>query len=301
METNQDLTYRIFTGKAEADKAINSLKGILQGIVIDQTLNRKELAELDRWAKNHQELIDRNPFREFIHGIRATLNDEIPIDEALDNMNWLCMRYEDENIYYNAVTADLQLLQGVCHGILSDGVINQKEVEGLQEWMNANDHLASYYPYDELYTVLQQILQDGVVDEGEKVLLKAYFNQFVRLNDKQLTEKIKEETASTKISALCSIDPKLSIDGKRFCITGKLTRGNRTDLTRKIEDWGGICCRSTTKDTDYLIVGDNGNPAWAFACSGRKVEQAMNWRKKGSQVVLVHEYDFWDYMDDLQA
>ncbi len=301
METDKDLSYRIFTGKAEADKAINSLKGILHGIVIDQNLNKQELLELDHWAKRHQELINRNPFQEFIHGIRATLRGEIPIEEALEDLNWLCAKYEEENIYYDGVTADLQLLQGICHGILADGKINDQEVKGLQKWMDENDHLATYYPYDELYTVLQQILKDGIVDEGEKVLLKAYFNQFVRLNDDQLTEKIKEETAATKISGLCSVDPDLSVDGKKFCITGKLSRGTRADLTRRIEDLGGICCSTTTKDTNYLIVGDSGNPAWAFACYGRKVEQAINWRKKGSQVVLVHEFDFWDYMDDMQA
>lgn len=301
METNQDLGYRVFTGKAEADKAINSLRGILEGIMIDGKVNEKEILELDNWCADHHELINRNPFQEFMIGIREALREESDLDEALEDLYWLSQKYQEENIYYNAVTADLQTLQGICHGILADGQINDREVKALQEWMNKNDHLATYYPYDELYTVLQQILKDGTVDEGEKVLLKAYFNQFVRLTDSQLTEKLKEETSQTKISGLCSIDPKLEIDGKLFCITGKLTRGKRNELVQDIEDMGGKCCRSPLKDTDYLIVGDNGNPAWAFACYGRKVEQALNWRKKGSRITLVHEHDFWDYIDDLKT
>ncbi len=64
METNENLEYRIFTRKAEADKAINSLRGILKGVNLD--INEAELLELDNWAEDHWDLIDKNPFREFL-------------------------------------------------------------------------------------------------------------------------------------------------------------------------------------------------------------------------------------------
>ena len=301
METNQDLGYRVFTGKAEADKAINTLRGILEGIMIDRNINENEIKELDNWCEDHYDLINRNPFQDFVVTIREALRGEVDINEAVEDLYWLSQKYQEDNIYYNAVTADLQTLQGICHGILADGIINDTEVKGLQKWMNNNEHLASFYPYDELYTVLQQILKDGIVDEEEEVLLKAYFNQFVKLTDSQLTEKIQNETADTKISGLCSIDPNIEIEVKTFCVTGKLTRGNREELLKKIDDWGGISCGSPGKKTDYLIVGDNGNPAWAFACYGRKVEQALKLRKSGSQIVIVNEFDFWDYLDEMSS
>jgi hypothetical protein len=37
-----------------------------------------------------------------------------------------------------------------------------------------------------------------------------------------------------------------------------------------------------------------GNEFWAFACYGRKVEQAYTQRRKGHHIVIVHERDFWD-------
>jgi hypothetical protein len=301
METNQDLGYRVFTGKAEADKAINTLRGILEGIMIDRNINENEIKELDNWCEDHYDLINRNPFQDFVVTIREALRGEVDINEAIEDLYWLSQKYQEDNIYYNAVTADLQTLQGICHGILADGIINDTEIKGLQNWMNKNNHLASFYPYDELYTVLQKILKDGIVDEGEQVLLKAYFNQFVRLTDSQLTEKLQKEIADTKISGLCSIDPNIKIEGKTFCVTGKLTRGNRDELLKKIDDWGGLSCGTPGKKTDYLIVGDNGNPAWAFACYGRKVEQALKLRKSGSQIIIVNEFDFWDYLDEINS
>ena len=62
---------------------------------------------------------------------------------------------------------------------------------------------------------------------------------------------------------------------------------------------GGIPTDSINKRTDYLIVGDNGNPAWAFSCYGRKVEKALSLRKDGHTITMIHEFDFSDIIDDL--
>ena len=53
--------------------------------------------------------------------------------------------------------------------------------------------------------------------------------------------------------------------------------------------------------TDYLIVGNAGNPCWAFACYGRKIEDAIRLRKDGAKVVIVNETDFWDAVEDAEA
>ena len=95
------------------------------------------------------------------------------------------------------------------------------------------------------------------------------------------------------------MDPDIQIDGNNFCITGKLTRGNRKDLIQQIENQGGKFVSQPSKRTNFLIVGDNGNPAWAFSCYGRKVEEAIKLRKKGENIILVHEHDFWDHLDDV--
>jgi hypothetical protein len=62
---------------------------------------------------------------------------------------------------------------------------------------------------------------------------------------------------------------------------------------------GGIFSNRLTKKVDYLVVGAEGNPCWAYACYGRKVEQATKYRKQGYKVLIVHEYDFWDALEDI--
>lgn len=289
----------IVTAKARADKAINSLKGILLGINLDEKVNEKEFTELRKWSENHKELINRNPFKEFMTIINETVSNNIPEKETVEDLYWLCQKYESDNYYYNPITTDLQTLQGICHGILADGIINEKEVYDLQKWLDKNTHLNTYYPYDEIRSLILSIVSDGVIDEEEKVILKAYLNQFVDLENKEIAEQIEKDTLDVNISGHCTSEPNIKIEGKTFCVTGVLKSGNRSELEKLISDLGGIPTRTVTKKTDYLIVGDNGNPAWAFACYGRKVEKALDMRKSGHTISLIHEFDFMDSIDDL--
>lgn len=290
----------IVTSRARADKAISSLKGILIGINSDQEVNKEEINELQKWASSHRELINRNPFKEFMTIIEETVSNNIPATETIEDLFWLCQKYENDNFYYNGVTSDLQILHGICHGILADGVIDEKEIRDLEKWLDENTHLSTYYPYDEIRSLILSIVSDGKIEEEEKLVLKAYLNQFVNLENKEIEEQINRETSDINISGHCTSDPEIELDGKTFCITGVLKSGNRASLEKTISDLGGIPTKTLTKKTDYLIVGDNGNQAWAFACYGRKVEKALDLRKNGHKISLIHEFDFIDAIEDLK-
>ncbi|WP_374173415.1 BRCT domain-containing protein [Flavobacterium tructae] len=290
---------KIYTSKSQADKAISSLKGLLLGIQADEEVNEKEIIELRKWVLRHKQLVKRNPFNEFMTIIEETISNKIPPKETIEDLFWLCQKYESDNYYYNAVTTDLQILQGICHGILADGIITDKEIYDLQKWLDENEHLNTYYPYDEIRSLVLSVLSDNKINEEEKVVLMAFFKQFVQIQDDEVNQKIQDTTIDVNIFGLCTSEPEVIFEGKTFCITGVLQRGNRENLHRDIIKFGGIPTDSITKKTDYLIVGDNGNPAWAFSCYGRKVEKAINLRKEGHTIMLIHEFDFSDLIDDL--
>jgi hypothetical protein len=295
---NKDLL--ILTVKARADKAISTLKGILSGIALDKEINQVEIQELNLWVQNHNDLIRRNPFNEFMNIISEMTQDNIPQIEVIEDLFWLCQKYESDNYFYNIVTSDLQILQGICHGILSDGEINELEIIELNNWLSENEHLNTYYPYDELRSILLSIISDKKIDNEEKLILKAYFKEFVKITNEQIENKLNNEVSEVNIQGLCTSDPVVEFAGKTFCISGILKRGSRQDIEFEIIKHGGIPVNNISKKTDYLIIGDNGNPAWAFACYGRKVEKALGLRKEGHTIVLIHEYDFSDIIDDLR-
>ena len=107
-------------------------------------------------------------------------------------------------------------------------------------------------------------------------------------------EEIDDLKKKYNISGICSIQPDITFKDQVFCFTGKSSRASRKEISDVIMQAGGIFKDSVVKNTDFLIVGDEGNPCWAFSCYGRKVEKAIELRKSGSKIQIVHENDFWD-------
>ena len=93
---------------------------------------------------------------------------------------------------------------------------------------------------------------------------------------------------------MCAVAPDLAFPDKLFVFTGESQRGARSDLADQVIRRAGQVHDSVTRKTDYLVVCDEGNPMWAFACYGRKVEKAYTMRRAGHHVLIVQERDFWD-------
>ncbi|MET3731623.1 BRCT domain-containing protein [Moheibacter stercoris] len=298
MSNFEDINLKVLTTKSRADKAINSLKGILLGMSADNIVNEEEINELKLWAKEHHELVNRNPFREFMLLIENAISQEIPLNETVDDLYWLCQKYEQDSMYYNATTTDLQTLQGIFHGILADGQLNDQEIFDLHNWLSQNEHLNSYYPYDEIRSLVLSIVSDKKIEEEERLILKAFLNQFVDIKDEDIKQNIEKEIVDVNISGICAVDPEITFEDKTFCITGILSRGSRSGLQKAIQEKGGIAVNTISRKTDYLIIGDNNNACWAYSCYGRKVEKALDLRKSGHQIILVHEYDVFDALEN---
>ncbi|MBE3586529.1 MAG: BRCT domain-containing protein [Thermoanaerobacter sp.] len=294
------LHFRKYTYKAELDKALHTLEGILTGISIDGVITQKEIDELTSWCKRYSRFAKKHPFNELMPIIAAALDDGVLNKEEIEDLLWLCNNFKTGSLYYNIITTDIQKLQGILHGILADNVITKEEIVGLQEWLEENSHLTGNYPYDEINSIVTTVLADGILSDDEKRLLKAFFTDFVDVNsskniNKEEVLRLKKETV---ISGICAVCPEISIPDKVFCFTGISSKASRRTIKDTIESLGGVFSNSVSKKTDYLIVGDNGNPCWAFACYGRKIEEAVKLRKAGHRILIVHENDFWDSLED---
>lgn len=284
------------------EKSMHTLEGILKGVACDKEINLKEFVELKVWFEHHKQLVDQHPFSELIPMMEGCFSDGIlTLDESKDIM-WLCQTFTTNNERFNAVTADMQRLHGLMHGILADGKISTSEASHLQEWLLENDHLSSIYPYDELASILHTVLADNFISPEEESELKIFFSHFVdpskTRNDDILA--LKNLKCSFSTGAICALAPVFDIKGKTFCLTGKSNRATRRELTDIIKLLNGTPHPRVTNDVDYLIVGGEGSDCWAFSCYGRKVEAAQNLRKQGHNIMIIHEADFWDH-DDVQA
>jgi len=288
--------FRKYTLKAEVDKAIHTLEGLINGIALDGHINADEIAELENWFNLNHHLLNRQPFIEIVYLLKEALLDGIISDEERADILWMCNQFSTNSIYYNLVTSDIQRLHGIMHGIMADNRIELREVQMLDEWLSEREHLVTTYPYDELCSLVTVVLRDGSISPEEINMLKAFFSNFIdtRMSYNLNTIELQEIRQSINISGICAMCPQLIIPDNLFCFTGVSSKAKRSDIKAIVEAKGGKFKNTVVKNTTYLIVGNGGNPCWAFSCYGRKVEQAVNLRKAGYGILIVHENDFWD-------
>jgi NAD-dependent DNA ligase len=291
--------YRIYTSKAELHKAVNSLIGIINGIVIDGIVNNDELAEITNWCSMHRHLKNKSPFSEIIPVVDNALTDNQLDNEEIQDILWLCNHVINNNEFdefYSMITSSIQQLEGLLHGLLADNELSDIEIDQLSKWMEEHDFLKGSYPFDEVDSLLVSARQDGIISTDEKNMLKAFFALFIDTRISYNINEIEMKALQNKysVSGICAVCPEVTFENKTFSFTGKSSRAKRNEIAEVIIKKDGSFNENVTKKTDYLIVGGEGNPCWAFSCYGRKVERAVQLRKEGSLIIIVHENDFWD-------
>ncbi|MFH1158350.1 MAG: BRCT domain-containing protein [Pseudomonadota bacterium] len=289
--------YRKFTAKSEMDKAINSLLGLVEGISIDARINKKEESFLENWLQSHSHVAHRHPFNELFPVITSAVADGILTQEEKEDIVWLGKNLLS-TLYYDAVTADVQKLHAVLAGIAADGVISPDEMRGLSVWLEEHERLKGCWPYDEVESLILSILSDKKIEKDEHDFLVQFFRQFVAIfDDRTLVNPVMEDGKT--LVGVCAVCPEIKFSGFTFCVTGSSHTYSRKEFEKIITDLGGVPSSTVTQSVDYLVIGADGNPCWVYACYGRKVEKAIELRKMGRKIIIVHENDFHDAVADL--
>ncbi|MFC7418382.1 BRCT domain-containing protein [Iodobacter arcticus] len=290
------IPYAKYMTRSRLEKSINSLLGIVEGIAIDSSINASELSFLDLWLSEHSDLRGRHPYTELIPVIQAAIVDGVLAKDEHDDIVWLCEKLCSTE-FFNKTTADLQRLHAILAGVVADEIISEAELYGLSAWLQEHEHLRTCWPYDEIDSLIIEVMRDKKIDEEEQVLLRCFFSEFIAImDDRAIKFPIVIENQS--VVGLCAVCPEIKFDGANFCFTGASSQYKRASLIAIVERLGGKVASSLTKEVQYLIIGANGNPFWAYACYGRKVEKAVELRKQGVRILLVHENDFHDAVAD---
>ncbi|WP_241655208.1 BRCT domain-containing protein [Stenotrophomonas indicatrix] len=297
LQMHQDhVSYVHFTSPAQLTRALNSLAGIVEGISIDGEINADERRFLAHWIQDHLHQRQQHPFTELMPVVERALGEGRMDEDAVEDLRWLIDRMRSSD-RVNATTADLQRLHAVLGGIIADGRVSETELRGLSDWMEEHVHLQGCWPYDEIGHLVAKVLTDGVVDGQEQDLLRQFFSEFIALgDDRTLTDPSLQIAGS--LVGLCAVAPEIHFEEKGFCFTGASSRGSRADIHALVTARGGRVHSAPSKKVDYLVIGAEGNPCWSYAYYGRKVERAVELRKEGLRIMIVHERDFHDALVD---
>jgi len=278
------------------EKSINSLLGLVEGIAIDGRINDVEAKFFADWLAEHKELRALHPYNEFVPVVESALADGVLTEDEREDITWLCSRLTSQD-FFDQTTAGLQRLHAILGGIIADMQISEEELRGLRSWLEGHNHLRTCWPYDEIDSLVTGVMQDGKIDAAEHRLLHAYFSEFVAIMDGRTIVRAPIEESGA-VAGLCASCPDIAFQGKAFCFTGASVRYPRNTLADVVVNLGGEFLRTMSKKVHFLVIGADGNPCWAYACYGRKVEKAVELRKEGHPVMIVHEADFHDAVAD---
>lgn len=291
-------SYLRFCTRQNVDRYFHQLEGVLQGILMDGVVSAGEAETLKAWAQSLGPEAHRAPFGEVVEALEDILADGIVDEEEVKDLIWLARRFTTKNDFYDAVTADIQRLHGIINGFLSDGKLTDGEVRALFDWLEEHENLRRAHPYEELCTLLTLVLSDGVIDEQERRLLREFLADLAPSAEQGVIQYDGIDLGSMTLPLVCATNVDVKIEGAKFCFTGRSVRGLRSDFQSTIEGIGGSFTDRLSQDIDYLVVGDKGNPCWAFARYGRKIEKALRMRREGSLLLIIKEADFWDAVED---
>lgn len=288
--------YIRLTAKSRLEKSIHSLLGLLRGITADLKVSGTEIHFLKIWISENESLRERHPYNEIFPILTRSLDDGLISDEERDDLIWVCERLCSNN-FYDEITTGLQELHGILGGVASDGIISDVELRSIQSWMEDNEQLRRRWPYDEIESIIISTLADGRISDDEHKELISFFAQFSEvLDDKTLASPV--VLVDSTLRGVCANSPDFVFQNSRFCLTGASSRYTREVFTDKIIKLGGEVVSGVSKKLNYLVIGGDGNPCWSYACYGRKVEKAIELRKAGAKIQIVHEFDFHDAVED---
>ncbi|MFC1588252.1 BRCT domain-containing protein [Planctomycetota bacterium] len=292
------------TGKiTDISRALHVISGLLKGFAADQKISPKEIIELRDWLNNHKNQLDVSPFSDLYDFIQeATETGEIDSgvhDELLD----FCEMWESGSGPIDVITRQIRTLHGFLHGIAADGVVDDKEVACLINWIEDNSYCHEHWPFNELKSMLSRILEDGFVDNDERQELLDFCVLFAEKkadstwdrHDAALpnTSWAKTEAPTLQtIQDICKNSPEIEFPNKAFCFTGKLKAGKRADMHKLVVEQNGIIKKGVVTTLNFLVIGAASNPLWAYSTYGRKIEKAISIQEKGYPLQIVQESDF---------
>lgn len=247
---------------------INTLYGIIEGINYDGTIDDKEIEKIKSWIEDNRLYKQYSLFDRIINKLEEILDDNIITEYERIELKKLVTSINSSKMYSESTLA-LQILNGILDGIVCNQKVNQKEIDSLNIWLKQNDYLKDVYPYDKVLLEVSKVLEDGVLTTEESNYILSIFNEIVHPDFNN--------------------DENIDFDGKTFCLTGEFKCATKQEISKKLQELGGIEKTGVSSKLDYLIVGGIGSDAWKFGKIGGKQAKAQELNEKGANIKIIDE------------
>lgn len=297
---------KILPNMTEISKAIHTAEGVLKGIAADSKITKSETDYLSEWLSNYTKFKDIMPFSEvfdYLSYIQKSKEIDLHLHEEFIDF---CSSFHSESGEIDLYSKDMRVLHGILQGISADSKILKSELNYLQKWLISRSDYYDKWPVKDLNELLSSILEDNRVTKQEErsflEFAKGFSQHFVsgfESDSSILPDKPFLTSESPTVNSIENIVDNacpIIIHGNSFCFTGQMKAGKRKDIESKLKAAGGINKSSISKELNYLVIGANSNPAWMYSTYGRKIEKVMEYNSSGSNIFILHENRFIEYI-----
>jgi hypothetical protein len=159
----------------ETQAAAYQLAGMIYGISLDGIVNKNEYQALKNWCATNEGLCENEAFQRLHGKISPIIEDGNVNSEELEEMKIILREFIGDVGSEKLDKPNLYFLHGIFEGILASGDVNTYEIYRLNQWLEKNEHLQGDSTFDELFGLVQSVLEDKKVDDEESRKLKEFF------------------------------------------------------------------------------------------------------------------------------
>lgn len=267
-----EATLARFMGNAITDKDINNFLGFLEGIILDHSINSKEINAIQVWMESNPSVYCQYPFDHLLDLLGQTIVSKRKLDAEK------CSRFVEviqlfiSGKFYAKNTRDIQRLHGLLAGTVCDGTLSIDEARALNRWMKDHDYLEDDVFFQEVYTALRPVRtkQDDLSEYDIQALFKQ-IKKYVDVDNHGRLRTIVESTDNPDFYR-----GQLQLENATYCFTGSSSRFTKKEWKALVENNGATFVDDMKTTVDYLVICNKGNTAWAHKSYGRKFEDAKN-------------------------
>lgn len=188
--------------------------------------------------------------------------------------------------YRNDLNRSAGALVGIAQGLLCDGHLNDDEIRFLRRWLDQNGAIATAWPGDAIFARVKDIMADGFIAEDERLYLTEMLQRLIG----GFADELAEATHVTELALDRTVT--VLIPDATFCLTGDFVFASRSHCESAIQRRGGLTSKGVTKKVNYVVVGGLGSQEWKHGSFGTKIEKAIEYKRQGVPIMIVHE-DQW--------
>ena len=197
----------------------------------------------------------------------------------------------------------IDVLAGLCLGVLADGEINSREAAFLKDWILLNATSLPAFVLTKLIPKLN-VLQTGA-DAPIELLqeLAKLLSTLVGLDEPSENGDSDLASSAGRPSKLLfdDLDEPITFRGLEIVVTGNFANFSRAEIMNQLLELGALPRDAPpTLRTELVVVGQKGSLAWTSRHLGSKIEKALELRQAGQDIKILSEESFLARLTELQ-